>query len=105
MIPMCYQETKLLGNIDSSASVNGSGPKFVSNGAHVAVTSPTTNENALPICKFFLSALSTHFIPLFSLSTNSCFWLTFIQQISNSICQSFICKMFDTYLDNFIVNT
>lgn len=42
-------ETKLLGNIESSASVNGSGPKLVSNGAHVAVTSPTTNENSLPI--------------------------------------------------------
>lgn len=42
-------ETKLLGSIDSSASVNGSGPKPVSNGAHMAVTSPTASENSLPI--------------------------------------------------------
>lgn len=42
-------EMKSSGNVDSYASVNGSGPKSFSNGAHVAVTSPTNTENCLPI--------------------------------------------------------
>lgn len=43
-------ETKLSGNGELYASVvNGSGPKSVSNGAHMAVTSPTATENCLPI--------------------------------------------------------
>lgn len=75
---MCCQETKLSGNGELYASVvNGSGPKSVSNGAHMAVTSPTATENCLPICQFFLSSLSTSFCSFIQFVYIFVFWADF----------------------------